>query len=370
MSLEDILRSTRERTESVQRSVASQTTAAPTAPSPSASVSPGSISRSRSIRPPMQFSDTEIVRAPIECVAVSTPVTIEDVFGRFRREAEDLTARETRVARERHVAQSQYATAMQVRETLQYERETLQNEIEVLEQREAAVEAREDALDERELLIYYRELFYQSREIVLQQNQSNDDAGSASANRAAQNAAGSSFVFRGNIVGSTANPRHYGSIPLDTSFNLRNRVLDSHELDDRSASYTLSPSTYERPPARGRAVTSPRHNEQQALSATAEVFTPRAAQTPAHDAEGSSLGRNAVPSFSTTSSTPAAAGMVGETDETAAETEDASRYEDAQENVAAVEDQISNQRVRGQSIRRVSADPNLRASSMSKGKGK
>jgi hypothetical protein len=356
----------------MQRSVTSQTTAAPAAPSPSASVSPGSISRSRSMRPPMQSSDTEIIRAPTERVAVSTPVTIEDVFSRFRREADDMTARETRVARERHVAQSQYATAMRMRETMQTERETLQNEIEMVEQREAAVEAREETLDGREYLLYYRELSYQRRQIVVQQNKSNNDAGSSSANRAAQNAAGSSFVSRGNIVGSTANPRHYGSIPLDASFNLRNRVLESHELDDRSASYTLSPNTFERPPARDRAVTSSRHSQQQALSATAGVFTPRAAQTPVQDARGSSLERNVVPSSSMTSSTPAPAGMVGETNEVTAQAEDISRYEDAQEDVAVEEGQIVSSRVRSASstLRRKSGDPNLRASSMSKGKGK
>jgi hypothetical protein len=402
--MEHILRSTRERAESLQRSAIAESTGAPVALSPSVSDSPGSISRSRSSRPPMQLSDTESSCRHSERTAASVPVTVEDMFRRFRHRADDLTARETRVAKERHVAQSQYATAMQMREALQ-------TEIEGVEQRKEAVEVRENALEDRELLLYYMELWYQKKEIALKQKQaskkaggffrlqvrpgaasrssetltqsdraydgdvdtltqSSNDAGSAAANRADQHAAGPSFVFRGNIVGSSAHPRHYGSMSLDSFFNLHYRDgADPLWIEQINLFFILSSTAYE-DPARGRTNTSFHRDQKQSLSATAAVFTPRAARAAEHDARVSSLQHDPVPSSSMPSSTPAPAGMADDADETTAEAEGASLYEDAQENATTEEDQSGTSHVRARSIRRVSGSRSLSASYRGKVKEK
>jgi hypothetical protein len=371
------------------------------------------MSRTRSSRPPTQMlnenRDLEAEGAEIrgqvsERATASAQVTVEDLFRRMRREADDLTARETRLARERHVVGGQYATALEMNKATWVE-------IDGLQQRDRVLDARETALDDRELMLYYRELFFQEREFALKQKQdrkkaigffslrfrpgaasrasetqtisdraydgdvdtltqSSNDAGSAPVTRAGQHAAGPSAgspsSFRGNAASSPAFTRHYGSIPLDSFFNLHYR--DGAEplwIQQIDPFYTLPDSTYT--PPRGRTVTSPRHDEQQALSATAAVFTPRAAQAALHDAGASSLEQAPVPSSSVSISTPASAGMVREADETAAEAseaEGASIYQDAQENVAAEEDQS----VPSRDLRRVEGGRNLSASYKGKGK--
>jgi hypothetical protein len=174
----------------------------------------------------------------------------------------------------------------------------------------------------------------------------------------------------GNAAASSTPARYYGSMPLDAFFELRNRVFESHELDCRSASYTLSNATFQRPqkcvPSSGP--------QQRPLSATAEVFTPRAAHATLPVVGTSALEDAPISSPDESSSTPAAAGVVGEADEAdeMAEVESVSADEEVQANAAARQDQIITSRVRSASstLRREPADPNLRASSMSKGKEK
>jgi hypothetical protein len=175
----------------------------------------------------------------------------------------------------------------------------------------------------------------------------------------------------GNAAASSIPAWAWGAIPLNARFEYHNRVLQDHELDSRSDSYILSDRTFVAP--RGRTVTSPRHDEQ-ALSATAAVFTPRAAQATLNDAGTSSLEHALVSSSSVSTSTPASAGMVREADETVAEASEASEaegasiYQDAQESVSAEEDVAS--RDRSHSIRHVSKSRNLSGSYKGKGKEK
>jgi hypothetical protein len=356
----------------------------------------------------LEAEGAETHRQVSERAAASAQVTVEDLFRRMRHEADDLTAQETRIARERHVVGGQYATDLEMNEATWLE-------IDGLQQRDRVLDARETALDDRELSIYYRELFFQKSELALKQKQdkkkaggffslrfrpgaasgasetntlsdraydgdvdtltqSSNDAGSAPVTRAGQYAAGpsagSSSSFRGNAASSSAFARHYGSIPLDSFFNLHYRDgADPLWIQQIDPFYTLPDSTYT--PRRGRTVTSPRHDEQQALSATAAVFTPRAAQATLHNAGTSSLEQASVSSSSVSTSTPASAGMVREADETAAEAseaEDTSIYQDAQENVSAEEEVAS--RDRSHSIRHVSKSRNLSASYKDKGKEK
>jgi hypothetical protein len=172
----------------------------------------------------------------------------------------------------------------------------------------------------------------------------------------------------GNAAASSIPAWAWGAIPLNARSEYHNRVIEDHELDSRSDSYILSDRTYV--PPRSRTVTSPRHDEQ-ALSATAAVFTPRAAQATLNDAGTSSLEHALVSSSSVSTSTPASAGMVREADETvaeASEAEGASIYQDAQESVSAEEEVAS--RDRSHSIRHVSKSRNLSGSYKGKGKEK
>jgi hypothetical protein len=197
---------------------------------------------------------------------------------------------------------------------------------------------------------------------------SSNDAGPASASNAGRHAGGTTSSSSGNAAASPTPAWAWGTIPLNARFEFHNSVLEDHELDSRSDSYILPDATYERP-QRGRPVTSPRHDEQ-ALSATAAVFTPRADQAAVQDTGASSLEHTPDSSsdVSTSTSTPASAGMVSEADETAAkasEPEYASIYQDAQENVSA-----EDQSVPSRDLRRVPGKRNLSASYQGKGKEK
>jgi hypothetical protein len=352
----------------------------------------------------LEAEGAETRREVNERAAASAQVTVEDLFRRMRREADDLTARETRPARERHVVGGQYATALEMNKATWLE-------IDGLQQRDRVLDARETALDDRELMLYYRELFFQQREFALKQKQdrkkaggffslrfrpgaasgasetntlsdraydgdvdtltqSSNDAASAPVNRAGQSAAGPSAgslsSFRGSAASSSAFARHYGSIPLDSFFNLHYRDgADPLWIQQIDSFYTLPDSTDS--PPRGRTVTSPCHDEQ-TLSATTAVFTPRAAQVAVQDAGTSSVEHAPVSSSDVSTSTPASAGIVREADESATETEGVSIYQDAQENVSAEKEVAS--RNRSRSIRHVSKSRNLSASYKGKGKEK